>query len=50
MNNAKPPSRNKGKKYSLQVLTGGLQPKGLLSRPGCPEMDKNINKSPTLSN
>jgi hypothetical protein len=33
---AKPPSRNKGKEYSLQVFIEGLQPKGLLSWPGSP--------------
>jgi hypothetical protein len=48
--NAKPLPRNKDKEYSLQVLIGGLQPKGLLSRPGGPGMDKNINKSPALQN
>jgi len=37
-------------KYSLQVFIWGLQPKGLLSRPGSPGIDKNINKLPILSN
>jgi hypothetical protein len=50
MNNSKPPSRYRSKSYSLQVLTGGLQPKGLLSQPGGPGMDKYISKSPTVSN
>ena len=46
INNAKPPPRNKDKEYSLQVFIAGLQPKGHISQPDSPGMDKNINKSP----